>query len=91
LQTDYYLDLTSVQKASLVLDTRGTLCPIPVMRTSKAIKQVNVGDVLVILATDPGSRSDLTAWTRMTGNELVNLSEEGESPKVYRFEIKRRN
>jgi tRNA 2-thiouridine synthesizing protein A len=81
--------LTSNQNASLVLDTRGTLCPVPVMRTSKAMKEVSKGEVLVVLATDPGSKSDLTAWARMTGNELVNLSEEGYSPKVYKFEIRR--
>lgn len=77
------------QGASTVLDTRGALCPIPIMRTSQAIKQVKVGDVLEVLATDPGSKPDLTAWTRMTGNELVSATAEGDSPKVYRFQIRR--
>jgi tRNA 2-thiouridine synthesizing protein A len=77
------------QKASLVLDTRGSLCPIPVLKVSKAIKQVKVGDVVEVLATDPGSKSDIPSWTRMTGNELVELSEDGGDPKVYRFEIRR--
>ncbi|HUI86567.1 MAG TPA: sulfurtransferase TusA family protein [Nitrososphaerales archaeon] len=75
--------------ASLVLDTRGSLCPVPIMKTSQAIKQVNVGEVLEVLATDPGSKPDISAWTRMTGNELVDVSEEGGTPKVYRFRIRR--
>ena len=81
--------MSTSQGASTVLDTRGALCPIPIMRTSQAIKQVKVGDVLEVLATDPGSKPDLTAWTRMTGNELVSAAEEGDSPKVYRFHIRR--
>ena len=81
--------MATAQKAGLVLDTRGTLCPLPVMKTSQAIKQVKIGDVFEVLATDPGSRPDLTAWTRMTGNELVSAAEEEGSPKTYRFHIRR--
>ena len=75
-------------KANLVLDTRGSLCPVPIMKTSRAIRQVNVGDVLEVLATDPGSKPDISAWTRMTGNELLDVAEEG-TPRVYRFQIRR--
>jgi tRNA 2-thiouridine synthesizing protein A len=71
------------------LDTKGTLCPLPVLKTSQAIKQVKVGDMLEVLATDPGSKPDLTAWARMTGNELVGATEEPGNPKVYRFQIRR--
>ena len=73
----------------MVLDTRGDLCPVPVMKTSQAIKKLCVGDVLEVLATDPGSKSDIPAWVRMTGNELIDASEQGASPKVYRFLIRR--
>ena len=76
-------------KADLQLDTRGLLCPGPVIKTSQAIKQIHVGEVLEVLATDPGSRPDLTAWTKMTGNELVSVAEENASPKIYRFHIRR--
>jgi len=75
-------------KANLVLDTRGSLCPVPIMKTSRAIRQVKVGDVLEVLATDPGSKPDISAWTRMTGNELLDVAEEG-TPRVYRFQIRR--
>jgi tRNA 2-thiouridine synthesizing protein A len=81
--------MVTSQESSLVLDTKGTLCPLPVLRTSQAIKQVRVGEVLEVLATDPGSKPDLTAWARMTGNELVDATEEPGNPKVYRFQIRR--
>jgi tRNA 2-thiouridine synthesizing protein A len=81
--------MANSQESNLVLDTKGTLCPLPVLKTSQAIKQVKVGEVLEILATDPGSKPDLTAWARMTGNELVDATEEPGTPKVYRFQIRR--
>ena len=81
--------MTTVERASLVVDTRGALCPIPILRTSQAMKQVKVGEILEVLATDPGSKPDITAWTRMTGNELVGVTEEGSGPTTYRFLIRR--
>jgi len=71
------------------LDTKGLLCPVPVIKTSQAIKELQVGQVLEVLATDPGSKPDLTAWAKMTGNELLMTSEEQGNPKVYRFLIRR--
>jgi tRNA 2-thiouridine synthesizing protein A len=81
--------MATTQKADSVLDVRGALCPIPIVKTSQAIKQLKVGDTLEVLATDPGSRPDITAWVRMTGNELVDMTEQQGSPKVYRFQIRR--
>jgi len=60
----------------LVVDAIGQLCPVPVLRVSQGIKQLKVGDEMEVWATDPGSKSDIAAWTRMTGNELVTVSEE---------------
>ena len=81
--------MSTTQEASLVLDAKGLLCPIPVMKTSQAMKQVKVGEVLEVITTDPGARPDLTAWTKMTGNELVSVVEESASPKTFRFRIRR--
>jgi tRNA 2-thiouridine synthesizing protein A len=81
--------MVTSEGSSLVLDTKGTLCPLPVLRTSQAIKRVKVGDVLEVLATDPGSKPDIAAWARMTGNELVGVTEEPSNPRVYRFQIRR--
>lgn len=81
--------MTTSEQATQVVDTRGALCPIPILRTSQAIKQIRVGEVLEVLATDPGSKPDITAWTRMTGHELIRATEENGSPVVYRFLIRR--
>ncbi len=59
-----------------VLDTSGLNCPMPVLKAKKAIKSLNVGDVLKIIATDPGSKKDIPAWTRVTGQELLEEKEE---------------
>lgn len=71
------------------LDTRGMLCPKPVIETSKAIKEIQVGEVLEVLATDPGSKPDLEAWAKMTGHKLLAFREEDGSPRVFRFTLQR--
>lgn len=60
------------------LDCTGLQCPLPVIKTSQAIKSLEVGDVLELLATDPGVEPDLTAWTSRTGNELVSITKDGD-------------
>lgn len=59
-----------------VLDCSGLLCPIPVVKTSKAIKEVEVGQVLHMIATDPGAPPDMEAWVRQTGHEMVAQTHE---------------
>ena len=59
------------------LDARGLNCPLPILRAKKALKDIDVGQVLRILATDPGSVKDFEAFARQTGNELLGSSEEG--------------
>ncbi|MFQ5613609.1 MAG: sulfurtransferase TusA family protein [Anaerolineae bacterium] len=63
-------------KVDKVLDCSGMLCPLPVVKTSKAIKQIEVGQVLQMIATDPGAPPDMEAWTRQTGHEMVESREE---------------
>ncbi len=58
----------------------------PVIKTSKAIKDIEVGAVLELLATDPGVEPDMQAWTSRTGNELLGVEREGE---VFRVRIRR--
>lgn len=60
------------------LDCTGLQCPLPVIKTSQAIKTIAVGQVLELLATDPGVEPDMNAWTRRTGNELVGISKDGD-------------
>ena len=59
-----------------VLDCTGMLCPLPVVKTTKAIKQMQIGQVLKMIATDPGAPPDMAAWSRQTGNELLEQHEE---------------
>lgn len=59
-----------------VLDCSGLLCPMPVVKTTKAVKQMQIGQVLKMIATDPGAPPDMAAWSRQTGNELLDQHEE---------------
>lgn len=65
-----------VLKEDQVLDCSGMLCPMPVVKTSKAIKAMEVGQVLKMVATDPGAPPDMEACSRQTGNELLRSSQE---------------
>jgi tRNA 2-thiouridine synthesizing protein A len=68
------------------LDARGLQCPMPVVKTSKEIKNVAVGEVLQVLATDPGSIADITAWSKSTGNEMLEMEK---TDGVFTFYIQR--
>lgn len=63
-------------EADRVLDCTGMLCPMPVIETSQAIKTVEVGQILQMIATDPGAPPDMAAWSNQTGHELVAQAEE---------------
>ena len=69
------------------LDLKGFSCPIPIVKTAKAMREVASGALIEVLATDPGSVPDFTAWAKATGNELVEHSEEG---GVFRFLLKKK-
>ncbi|MFM8999332.1 MAG: sulfurtransferase TusA family protein [Actinomycetota bacterium] len=58
------------------LDMRGFQCPIPIVKTNQAIKGMQAGQVLKVLATDKGSLTDFPAWADDTGNEIVSSGEE---------------
>ncbi len=68
------------------LDARGLKCPMPVVKTSQDIKKVEVGGILQVLATDPGSIADIAAWTKSTGNELLSM-DQGDG--IFQFLIRR--
>ncbi len=69
-----------------VLDCKGLNCPLPVIKTKKTIEQMALGQVLQMIATDPGSKSDMVAWSKSTGHELLETREE---PGVYTFFIRK--
>ncbi len=68
------------------LDCKGLNCPLPILKTKKKVDTMETGQVLKMEATDPGSISDMNAWTRRTGNELVSHSEDS---GIYTFFIKK--
>ena len=59
------------------LDARGLNCPLPILRAKKALGEVDSGQVLKILSTDPGSVKDFAAFAKQTGNELLSSAEAG--------------
>lgn len=59
------------------LDTSGMNCPLPILKTKKAIKGLTAGETLKVLSTDPGSVKDFEAFCRSTGNELMESAEDG--------------
>ena len=69
------------------LDARGLSCPMPIVKTAQAIKTVAPGALIEVLATDPGSVKDFAAWSRTTGNELVEQTADG---GVFRFVLRRK-
>jgi tRNA 2-thiouridine synthesizing protein A len=73
-------------KPEKVLDLKGLLCPIPVVKMAKAIKEVEVGQLIEAFATDPGVMADIPAWCRTTGNELVTLER---ADKQFHFLVRR--
>lgn len=68
------------------LDLKGLACPLPVVKTAKAMKEASPGDVVEVLATDPGSVPDFAAWCKATGNELV---EQTTVDGTFRFVIRK--
>jgi tRNA 2-thiouridine synthesizing protein A len=59
------------------LDARGLNCPLPILRAKKSLNDMTSGEMLKILATDPGSVKDFAAFAKQTGNELVSTAEAG--------------
>ena len=68
------------------VDARGLNCPMPIVKTAQAIKGLASGQTLEVLATDPGSTKDFAAWSKSTGNEMVEQTVDG---GVFRFVLRR--
>ncbi len=68
------------------LDAKGLLCPLPVLRARKALKSLEVGDILIVETTDAASPADFTAFCTATGDRLLRSEADG---GTYRFEIEK--
>ena len=69
------------------LDDKGLNCPLPILRTKKALSEMSSGQVLRVLATDPGAAKDFHAFAKQTGNQLLS---DGEADQVFEFYFKRK-
>ena len=73
-------------KVSATLDLKGLVCPMPIVKVSQAIKQVQVGEAIEAFATDPGVLGDIPAWCKTSGSELVKMER---IDKTFRFVVRR--
>lgn len=71
---------------SATVDARGQSCPGPLVALHQALRHASRGDLLELLATDPGSRSDVPSWARLSGNELLESSEDD---GVFRYVVRK--
>jgi tRNA 2-thiouridine synthesizing protein A len=73
-------------KPDSVLDVKGLCCPMPVVKAKKAMDAIEVGQVLEIVGTDPGSKGDMPAWSKRAGHEFLGSSEDGD---VFHFFVRK--
>ncbi len=73
-------------KTDQVLDAKGLSCPLPILKTKKAVEAMKKGQVLKVETTDPGSKNDMSSWAKRTGNEILKVDE---GPGVFTFYIKK--
>ena len=73
-------------QVTTTLDFKGLSCPLPIVKTAVAVKKLPAGALVEVLATDPGSVADFTAWSGATGNPIVEHTAEG---GVFRFVIRK--
>ena len=74
------------QEAALVVDAQGLACPMPIFKAKKGLGTVEVGQVVEVLCTAPGSMADLKAFANSTGHELLAAEQ---NDKIYRFLLRR--
>lgn len=73
-------------EANQTLDARGLNCPLPILRTKKSLTELQSGDILKVISTDPGSLKDISSFCAQTGNELIFSQQQG---KEYEFIIRK--
>lgn len=69
--------------ADATIDTSGLYCPIPVIEAQKAIRRLDGGQILLVIATDPGVKTDMPDWCKASRHELVALEEDGKTFRIY--------
>lgn len=72
--------------ANHVVDAKGLACPLPIVKTKKAMNGIQSGQILEVHATDKGSKNDMAAWAKSRGHQLIKQEEEND---VFKFWIKK--
>ncbi len=70
------MTVVEVAKATIVVDSRGTMCPGPITDLFRAFRNSNIGDIIELWATDPAAKSDVQTWARRSGNEVLAMLDE---------------
>jgi len=78
--------MTDAPAVDRTLDAKGLLCPMPIVKLSKLVKELDPSQVVLLEATDPGSIPDVTAWSKNTGNPILHQETDG---KIMRFWIQK--
>lgn len=68
----------SMSNQRRIVDSRGSFCPGPITDLFKAFRQASIGDEIELLATDPASKPDVSAWAKKSGNEIVSVSDDAD-------------
>jgi len=77
-------------QADVKLDTLGYFCPMPIIMTSKKIKELQLGQVLEVVSDDEGIKKDMPAWCETTGHEMVGLEEDPDQAKrIYKAYVRK--
>ncbi len=74
-------------KADKILDTRGLTCPMPLLKLKKELKGMKSGQILEVLGTDPGSKTDIPNFVRKRGSELMGITDDAEGFTRYHIKI----
>lgn len=77
--------MESLTKPTIIVDSRGTMCPGPITDLFRAYRNAKIGDVIELLATDPAAKSDTQAWAKRSGNEIVTIVDE---PDYVRIQVR---
>ncbi len=79
---------SQIIKPDKVLDCSGLTCPKPVIETAKAIKDIEIGEILKVISTDPGSPPDMEAWSEQSGHAIIEYAQEENDYIFYFLRVK---
>ena len=84
--TGEHLSMLTEIQADRRLDCLGLFCPMPIVKTRDAVREMTMGQILEMLSDDPASDADMKSWARRTGHDLVAVTKDG---SVYRFLVRK--